>query len=107
MTLYSTLTRRATLRPVSAKREALEAARDACRKAVRLRAGSRCEAGPLIQSPCWGPLDVHEVKPRGRGGSITDPDNCLLVCRRHHDWIGEHPQSALELGLLKHSWEGE
>lgn len=44
--------------------------------------------------------DVHEVLSRGRGGSITDPDNCIAVCRPCHDWIGQHPALAQELGLL-------
>lgn len=49
---------------------------------------------------CGGPLDVHEVVTRGRGGSATDPGNCILVCRHHHDWIHRNPIEATTLGLL-------
>lgn len=55
---------------------------------------------------CAGPLDVHEIIPRSawRDGDL-DPDNCVLVCRRHHDWIGNHPLQAAELGLHGFSWQ--
>lgn len=50
--------------------------------------------------------DVHEPLTRGRGGSITDPDNAQPLCRFDHDELtfGE-PAWAYELGLLIHSWE--
>lgn len=30
-------------------------------------------------------LDAHELLSRARGGSITDPANIVLLCRRCHD----------------------
>lgn len=44
---------------------------------------------------CTGEMhDGHEVLTRGRGGSITDPDNILMVCRPCHTYITEHPREA-------------
>lgn len=51
------------------------------------------------------PDDIHEVKPRGRGGSITDPDNLVAVCRNCHEWITRNPAQAHTEGWLKHSWD--
>lgn len=55
---------------------------------------------------CDGPLDVHERIPRSawRAGYLVD-DNCLLVCRSHHDWIDDEPDAAHELKLHGYSWE--
>ena len=50
--------------------------------------------------------DMHEVLPRGRGGSPTDPDNILLVCRNCHTWIGVNVKEATARGLLR-SWSVE
>lgn len=50
--------------------------------------------------------DVHEPLTRGRGGSITDPNNMVPLCRPHHDEITDHqPAWAYELGLLHHAWD--
>ena len=56
--------------------------------------------------PCGGPDDVHEIIPRSAWakGYLVD-ENCILVCRRHHDWIGDNPAAAHELGLHGFSWE--
>lgn len=51
------------------------------------------------------PDDVHEIKSRARGGSITDPANLVAVCRLCHNWITTHPREAKEQGWLKSSWE--
>lgn len=45
-------------------------------------------------------VDVHELLPRGRGGSITDPQNCVALCRHCHDQIGRNPAVAEALGWL-------
>jgi hypothetical protein len=42
---------------------------------------------------------------RARGGSITDPDNIVLLCRRHHDDVGRGEPWAYDMGLLVHSWD--
>lgn len=49
--------------------------------------------------------DPHEPLTRGRGGSITDPNNIVGLCRHHHDAIHSEPPWAYELGLLRHSWD--
>jgi hypothetical protein len=51
---------------------------------------------------CFGPLDPHEIVPRGRRpGGHLDPDNVRMVCRAHHDWTHDNPLHALVVGLLK------
>lgn len=78
-------------------------ARRATQQAVWVRAHGQCEwSRYATEGPeCWGWLDVHEPLTRARGGSITDPDNGVLLCRRHHEWTHAHPREALELGLLR------
>lgn len=49
--------------------------------------------------------DGHEPLTRARGGSITDPDNVVLLCRPCHDELSEEPAWAYDLGLLRHSWD--
>uniref|UniRef100_UPI003F492864 hypothetical protein n=1 Tax=Streptosporangium sp. CA-235898 TaxID=3240073 RepID=UPI003F492864 len=50
--------------------------------------------------------DLHEPLTRGRGGSITDPDNATPLCRPCHDAVTfREPAWAYDLGLLVHSWE--
>jgi hypothetical protein len=44
---------------------------------------------------------MHEVLSRGRGGSPTDPENILCLCRGCHKWITEHPEQATALGWLR------
>ena len=50
-------------------------------------------------------VDVHEIKSRARGGSITDRDNLAVLCRPCHRWITDHPADAHREGWSKHSWE--
>ena len=70
-----------------------------------------CEACPIWASHDGkrsyvrsGSGDVHELKRRSQGGSITDESNCIAVCRPCHDRIGREPQLAVDLGLAKKSW---
>lgn len=39
-------------------------------------------------SACEGPLDVHHIIHRSKGGT-DDLDNLILLCRRHHNMM--HP----------------
>ena len=39
-------------------------------------------------------LDGHELLSRARGGSITNPDNIVLLCRPCHSHITTHPDVA-------------
>lgn len=60
---------------------------------------------PLCQR-CHAALavDVHEIKSRARGGSITDLANLALLCRTCHDWVGTHPAQAEAEGWSQPSW---
>ncbi|WP_157253121.1 hypothetical protein [Nonomuraea typhae] len=49
--------------------------------------------------------DVHEPLTRARGGSITDPDNSVPVCRRHNSELTLEPDWGYRLALLIHEWE--
>ena len=49
--------------------------------------------------------DVHELKSRARGGSITDESNVVALCRRCHDYITQNPAQAEAEGWSKHSWD--
>ena len=49
--------------------------------------------------------DVHELKTRARGGSITDIENLVTLCRNCHTWVTTHPAEATAQGWLKHSWD--
>jgi 5-methylcytosine-specific restriction endonuclease McrA len=53
-----------------------------------------------------GILDPHEVLPRGRGGSITDPANVVIICRACHNWVTRHASTlAVDEGWSLPSWE--
>ena len=65
------------------------------------RAQGQCEAR---LDGCWHVgTDHHHVGPRSTHPHLrTDPTNIVLVCRPCHDWIGDNPTAAAELGL--HKW---
>ena len=81
--------------------------RAACIRIVTARCKGRCEARTEV---CTGDVrDVHELVPRSAGrrsGTIFDPANCLGVCRACHNWIGDHPATAMELRLKVSRYEG-
>lgn len=67
----------------------------------------QCQAERLVPDcRCGGKLDPHEIIPRSAwpGGELV-VDNVVMVCRRHHEWIGDHPVEAHRLGLHGYSWE--
>jgi len=99
----SPLKRTGRLRSRSKKTEAKYRVR---RKLVEelLSTRTRCEAG--IEGICTSrSVDVHEIKTRGRGGSILDRANLLCLCRPCHQYVTEHPKEAHALGLVVHAWE--
>ena len=49
--------------------------------------------------------EVHEIKSRARGGSITDLKNLAVLCHECHAWITTHPKEATAQGWLKNSWD--
>lgn len=94
------------LRDESEKHAHERAERDRVVREVRNR-DRGCRAREVVSSPrCSGPLDVHEIIPRSawRRGYL-DVDNCIVVCRGHHDWIGDNPGAAHDVGLHGYSWE--
>lgn len=94
--------RAADLRPVSAKRAVENRQR---RKVAHATFGRN----PLCHRPgCTAPaVDCHEPLTRARGGSITDPNNMVPLCRPCHDELTfTEPAWAYEIGVLIHSWSG-
>ncbi len=88
---------RIPLRRVSAKRAAQASGRKACIATVRERCGGRCEF-PGCNSAM---RDTHEILARSQGGSIADAENCLGLCRAHHNWVTENMNAARKMGLAK------
>ncbi len=76
--------------------------RELVRIEVLLRDHMQCKAKQMVESiECWGPLDVDEIIPRGRGGSHLDASNCQVLCRAHHTWKHDNPAEAERLGLTR------
>lgn len=93
------------LRAISKKRRREAKDRAAIRQAVFER-DQQCMARGVLDLDCWGVADCHEVIRRGQwGAGYLVLDNCLTLCRRHHEWVGLHPHEAVELGLAKWSWQ--
>lgn len=96
---------RSALKPFSAKRRREQPQRDACEAEVLAR-------DVLCRYPgCrFASTEVHELQ-RGQMRALTylDPAKCIGLCgflgANHHQWVGEHPQEAHDLGLAKWSWE--
>lgn len=95
--------RHTQLRAISPRKQAEREARRDAVMLVKAR-DQHCQwdtHGGHPSVACGGPLDVHEPLTRARGGDPTDPDACVLLCRRHHDWVHAHPREASCLGLLR------
>jgi 5-methylcytosine-specific restriction endonuclease McrA len=71
------------------------------RAAVLARDG-RCmfAEATLDAGPCAGPLHVHHVRPRSRGGG-DEPANLVSLCGQHHAWVHAHPAAARQAGLTR------
>ena len=102
--------KRTPIRRVSKKRAATFSARRECVRIVLERdLGCRFWArmnalapqdNRMVDAPvCCGPIDVHEPRHRSQGADPTDPDQCVAICRAHHDWAHTHPIQAKLLGL--------
>jgi HNH endonuclease len=106
------LERRSRISPVSSRRrrENRERAAMADARWPGRRDGTvLCAAWEAIQ-PDWcdrWASDLHERLSRGRAGSITDPENCVPLCRSCHTRITDGPESeigwAFRLALVWHS----
>lgn len=46
---------------------------------------------------------LHELLSRGRGGSITDPENCVPACNHCNGAVSDNPVEAEARGFLKRS----
>jgi hypothetical protein len=116
------LPRRTPLRPVSARRLSERASRQAVIDQVIARDGPGCYVLKVLerrrnvaydygwplncQHPPGRQLDAHEIIQRSvRPGGHLEVANVRMVCRRHHDWIDAHQQTAKTLGLLAMSWD--
>lgn len=101
------MTRRTRLSPKSKKRERDEAERRIVVEHAKIRDRNMCQARAAVpEISCGGPLDPHEIIPRSawaRGWLVLS--NVLMVCRAHHDWIGDNPADAHAVGLHGFSWE--
>lgn len=94
---------------VSDKRLAERPTRQAVVAAVHAR-DRTCQGVHMIPGhekwDCAGPLDVHEVIPRSAWAKgYLEPANCVLLCRKAHDWVGDNPEAAHAVGLHGYSWE--
>lgn len=99
--------RRKPLARVSPKKAAKQAARREVVAAVRARARNRCEGDRFVPGHrCTYYCDPHEIVQRSawRDGDL-DVDNVVWICRGLHDWAHENVAEAIEVGLLKPSWE--
>ena len=97
--------RRTRIRSQSAKRRAEQTTRRQVLGTLVDERGPDCEAS--LYNVCTGlAQDGHEILPRSAGGSIVDPDNILLLCRRCHEVITVNPGWAREAGWVRSRYEG-
>lgn len=94
------LNRKRRLAPRSAKRARLYRTQRVPLVASLLDERPVCERCNAARS-----TEVHELLSRGRGGSITDPTNCVALCHDCHALITREPAQALAEGWLRNSWE--
>lgn len=105
MTHYSTFTTpRSPLRRMSPKRLDSLDTWEQTKRIVRERDKTCQGIHKLTDVACRWPLDVHHLLPRGRGGR-DEPQNCVLLCRAHHDAVHSAPECGEEVGLLRASWD--
>lgn len=104
----SRLRRRTPLARVGRRARLNRGRRETVVALVRARDVS-CQFGginPAFASACRGELDVHEVIPRSAWpAGVFEVLNCVLLCRRHHCWVDDHPDLAHRVGLHGFSYE--
>jgi hypothetical protein len=95
------LNRSARLRPVSPKRAKENRERSRLIRELYGDHRPRCARPSCLRMAD----DVHEILPRARGGSITDPSIWAPLCRPDHDEATREAGWAYQAGLLFHSWQ--
>lgn len=90
--------------PLRARRwTADEALWRAAKEAALERDQYDCQADARgLHGDCRGPLEIHHVLPRSRGGK-NDLANLITLCRHHHYTVHAYPARSYELGLLARS----
>ncbi len=84
----TSLTRRTPLKSRSERRSTLYKNERVPLVREMLKERPFCEAERAgAPGKCFGGLSLHEILPRGRGGSITDRDNIKVVCISHNERI--------------------
>ncbi len=99
--------RRKALNPVSAKRRR-ELTEEMPIRRSWLRAFPTCE-GRAWPGDCFGPVNVDEIWPRGRGGVTDDVRNFGSLCNFHNDQKMQDLGTAIAAsrdGLLVSAAEG-
>lgn len=92
--------RRVRINPVSEKRRAKQ--RERQKVIARMQRFGRPACQVRWEGICTGLADdAHELRSRARGGSITDPENIVPVCRPCHDHLTTHPKEATERGWMR------
>lgn len=89
--------------PVESERRKRERPKRAAVRAEVLARDRGCVAHRHgLTGRCAGPLDVHEIIRRSRwSAGYLEPDNCVVLCRSHHDWVTLHDTEAMAVGLSK------
>ena len=104
----STLKPGGKLRPRSPKREREDREFAKVKADVLKRDGWLCavKTAATLDDYHVTPMDVHHVVPRSRDKSLAlEPSNLITLCRRHHDWVHDHPVESAALGLLRSTHE--
>ena len=95
------------MKPISDKRRGDLVVRADVVGTVKRRDRYRCQAFYKVRDvQCGGELDVHEIIPRSAwpdGWLVVD--NCVCLCRRHHEWVDANPDDAHEVGLHGYAHE--
>ena len=92
--------KRTRLKQVSSKQAAINRERHKIKLEIMEERGPWCEARIMTCCDNYG-CDLHEIVKRGCGGSATDKNNIILICRSCHAFIENNPAKAKELGLYK------
>ena len=102
----TSLQRKTPLNKVSKRQQQLNRKRSKFSK-EQLELRPFCEAGPIIhqsgfESHCSrNAVELHEPILRSAGGSITDVNNSVAICRLCHSWIHNNVGESIKLGLIK------